>query len=98
MPSELARFNEETKKYGQGKPKKEATPIQVPSLDAIPEEWSNHLEPLEVITNFTNNIEGDLILQQDVYVQVVLAEEKLSVLLQKYFTKVFIIDLIQQQI
>lgn len=74
----MARFNEEKKKYETGKRKKEPTPIQVPPLDAIPEEWNNYLEPLEVIANFTNNIEGDLILQQDVYVQFILAEAKLS--------------------
>ena len=54
---------------------KELTPIQ-----AIPKEWKVYVEPLVVITSFTDQIEGDLNLQQDVYVAVTEVKSKLQAL------------------
>lgn len=78
--SEELRFEKETSLYEANKRRTPPNPIVNPPMKAVPEDWVNYIPALEVISEFTDNIEGDLKLQQDVYVSVVEAESKLKAL------------------
>ena len=70
---ELLLFQEKRRKVEPSKPIK-------PPIDAIPSNWHLFLEPLKIIAQFTDEIERDLALQQDVYTSVLEVYRKLEAL------------------
>lgn len=79
---EQKRFDTEQELFNSKRKKYPPKPIEFPPINEVPEEWATYIEPLEVIAGFTNCIEGDLCLQQDVYISVLDAESKLESLAQ----------------
>lgn len=74
------RYQKELEKYEQVKIQNQPDPVEYAPINVVPEEWRVYLEPLEIIAAFTSKIEGDLQLQQDVYVQVMNTESNLPAL------------------
>ena len=68
IEQENQRFQTETILFAsnKGKKKKEPKPVELPPIQAVPKEWKVFVEPLAVITSFTDQIEGDLNLQQNI--------------------------------
>lgn len=62
---------------------KEPSRPNVPSIFEVPEEWETYTVPLEVIADFTDHIEGDIVLQQEVYIHKLMAESQLENMVSK---------------
>ena len=54
-----------------------------PPVNEVPREWAEYVDALNVIAEFTDAIEGDLQLQQQVYTSIVTTEAKLADMQQK---------------
>ena len=68
--SESEEYEEKQRLFSLGKIRTEPTPPTPPPIPAIPSHWKDYVNALEVISDFTDEVEKDLTLQQHVYVAV----------------------------
>ena len=80
---EQDNYNSELIAFQQGRKKTSPEQPVPPPVTTIPIAWSAHTAALNVIADFTNQIEGDLILQQDLYVAHRTVEAKLEQMVKK---------------
>ena len=64
--------------YKNGKKKNEPEPPTPPPVFKVPEKWRNYTEALNVIVEFTDRIEGDLVLLQELFLAHIEVESKLE--------------------
>ena len=69
----VAQFNSRKQQTPPKKP-------SVPPVEQVPTDWKLYLDPLKIILEFTDQVEKDLSFQQEVYVAVITAIQKLQAL------------------
>ena len=78
MQEEHDTYNADLLAFQEGKRKIEPDKPVPPPVLSVPNSWSAHTAALNVIADFTNKIEGDLVLQQELYVAHVEVEATLE--------------------
>ena len=68
--AESEDFERKQQMFTQGRIKNQPVPPTPPPIEMIPSEWQHYVDALKVISDFTDEVEKDLTLQQHVYVAV----------------------------
>ena len=77
---ELEKYNEQAQLFNQKKIKTPPVKPKMPPSGEISDDWQLFLEPLRIIAEFTDSVEQDLSFQQDVFIAVQTALQKLQAL------------------
>lgn len=75
---EFKKFEKNMELFQQKKINKEPERPNIPSIFEIPIEWETYTVPLEVLAEFTEHIEGDIVLQQEVLIHKIIMESQLE--------------------
>ena len=75
---EKHQYDEQLRLFQDKKIKAAPDPVDLPPFYKVPPSWKNYIDVLKIIYDFTNSIERDLALQQDMYVACLEVEAKLS--------------------
>lgn len=75
---EAAEYEVNLQLYQKGKKRAAPEEPSPPPVSSVPDEWESYVDALSTIASFTDSIEGDLKLQQQVYTSVVETEAKLE--------------------
>lgn len=75
---EAAEYQTALEQFNKGIRKTEPDEPILPPVITVPSIWAKHVAALNVIATFTDSIEGDLQLQQQVYVSVIETESSLQ--------------------
>jgi hypothetical protein len=78
VESEDLEYNAENESFENGNRQKKPQRPEIPPIQSIPDFWNEYLDPLMVIKNFTDRVEGDLKMQQDLFKAFCAAETALS--------------------
>ena len=78
MQVERTEYQQNLIAFQKGRKRTEPEVPSPPPVLKVPPTWKDHTEALNVIADFTNKIEGDLVLQQELYVSYIGVEASLE--------------------